>query len=187
LKSIFANFNEFYSKQTDLNRFIFKAILLGLIYFFYIYLVKIDFCCLKSIYIAFNKFFISGLRFFSVAILHLLGYEPEVNRNIIAMPGFGGIMIVPSCIGYRAMYLFASFIVIYYGTFKQKLAYIIIGLLVIFFFNNIRMVALVLLDYYGQDKYEYLVHRFTIKLVIVLLWLRWILFLNKTTVDKINN
>jgi len=116
--------------------------------------------------------------FISKNILELMGYVVFTGEErVIAIDGTGGLWIGDNCNAISLFAIFTGFILAYPGKWKYKFFYIIIGILIIEFFNIIRIVLLAILDTYSRSWTEFN-HSYTFNIsaytVIFLMWLLWV-------------
>ncbi|MEI7508857.1 MAG: exosortase family protein XrtF [Flavobacterium sp.] len=85
--------------------------------------------------------------------------------------------IVEGCNGLSVIILFISFVIAFKGKLKQTIAFILIGSLVIYVFNVIR-IALLCMAIYHFPQYESILHGVIFPLIIYgmvfVLWIIWI-------------
>jgi exosortase/archaeosortase family protein len=109
--------------------------------------------------------------------LKLLGFPTILSGNIIKIDGTAGVEIIYGCLGIRHLALFAAFIIVQYGTAKNKLWYIPLGCFILLIANILRISSVAITQYYKPNIID-LVHNqagvFFIYLVILALWLTWV-------------
>ncbi|HVW96629.1 MAG TPA: glycosyltransferase [Mucilaginibacter sp.] len=92
--------------------------------------------------------YIAGLRELllqsSATLLHWLGYDVITNNYELLVPGHTAIKLVYSCLGLGVMSFFSAFVIAYPVKFKQKVWFLVGGILVIQVLNVIRFVLLAL-------------------------------------------
>ena len=92
-------------------------------------------------------------------ILEQTGYKTFASRDVNDMQVFGvdgsnGVWIGGPCNGITLMFLFAIFVIAYPGSFKNKLWYVPLGILIVHIINIIRIIVLALIanyNYYYLD------------------------------------
>jgi len=108
--------------------------------------------------------------------LEIFGYEMEIEGKIVRIIGTGGVFLLRGCLGRNIMGLFAAFIVAFPGKIRSKIWFVPLGLLIILFFNVLRIVTLCLTSKYFPktqiDHHE--IFNYVIYTVIFLLWIFWI-------------
>jgi exosortase family protein XrtF len=120
----------------------------------------------------------------SAFILKSLGYTVyTATERVIGIDGTGGLWIGDNCNGMSLFGLFSGFIIAYPGSWKKKLIYIPVGILLIEFMNIIRIIVLAILDTYSRAWTEFN-HTYTFTIVIYgfifLLWMTWVNRFSKT-------
>jgi exosortase family protein XrtF len=111
-------------------------------------------------------------------ILELLGYAVFTGtERVIGVDGTGGLWIGDNCNAIALFALFAGFIISFPGSWKKKLLYIPIGIVIIEILNVLRVVALAMLDTYSRKWTEFN-HTYTFTIIIYgcifLLWIIWV-------------
>jgi exosortase family protein XrtF len=87
--------------------------------------------------------------------------------------------IIEGCNAVSVIILFMSFVIAFTGKFKQTLAFILIGIIVIHFFNVLR-IALLCMAIFHFPKYEPILHGVIFPLFIYgIVFLLWIIWVNK--------
>ncbi len=85
-----------------------------------------------------DKIVIDNLVFTTDVLLQWMGYETFVVEHAIGIQGSHGVFIGTPCNGMELMALFAGFVIIFHGSWKNKLWYIPLGLIIIHFLNLLR-------------------------------------------------
>ncbi|MGQ0829531.1 MAG: exosortase X [Bacteroidota bacterium] len=111
-------------------------------------------------------------------------------ERVIGIDGTGGLWIGDNCNGITLFALFAGFIIAYKGRAKQKLFYIILGILSLELLNVFRIVGLAILDTQSRAWTEFN-HTYTFNIIIYayifLLWMMWVnKFSNKQKPENIS-
>jgi exosortase family protein XrtF len=103
----------------------------------------------------------------------------SIYPHLMYLNGLPIISIDTPCNGLPMMYLFLSFIVVYPGPWKRKLAFILTGVAIIYILNLFRIIALSYISIYMKD-YFYFNHKYAFQIivytVIILLWMYWIVY-----------
>lgn len=111
-------------------------------------------------------------------ILESLGYVVFTGvERVIGVDGTGGLWIGDNCNAISLFALFTGFIIVYPGSWKIKVLFIPIGILIIQLLNVARVVGLAILDTYSRTWTEFNhTYTFTICIygVIFLLWIYWV-------------
>ncbi len=78
----------------------------------------------------------------SAGILEILGYDFYAAGRLIGIGESAGIYLDDSCSGISAIGLFVGFVIAYPGKWIPRIAFILIGIGVIYFVNIIRIIVL---------------------------------------------
>lgn len=121
--------------------------------------------------------------------LESFGYNVFTGaERVIGVDGTGGLWIGDNCNGMSLFGLFAGFIIAYPGSWKKKILYIPIGIMLIELMNIVRIIALAILDTYSRKWTEFN-HTYTFTVIIYgfifLLWMTWVnRFSEKSLIEK---
>jgi exosortase family protein XrtF len=119
-------------------------------------------------------------------LLSVWGFSADVRNAYSNKGGFAyaevlvdnapGILIGNPCNGLSLIILFAGFIIAYPGSWKVKTGYILVGSLLIYAINLIRIQILVFNFLYSEQSFDFN-HKYTytmaVYLCIFMLWLLW--------------
>lgn len=87
--------------------------------------------------------------------------------------------IIEGCNAVSVIILFISFVIAFTGRFKQTLTFIIIGTIIIHFFNVLR-IALLCMAIFHFPEYEHILHGVIFPLFIYgIVFLLWVIWVNK--------
>ncbi|MES2388365.1 MAG: archaeosortase/exosortase family protein [Bacteroidota bacterium] len=132
-----------------------------------------------------NQVITYNIAALSSVVLGMLGYnaEPRVVQNMynmIYVDGLPAVSIEDGCNGVVLMVLFAGFVIAYPGPVAKKLWYIPAGLVVIYFLNIIRCVALVLIFKNSSIESFDFNHKYTFTTTLyAIIFGMWMLWANK--------
>ncbi|WP_121809524.1 exosortase Y [Mucilaginibacter kameinonensis] len=119
-------------------------------------------------FLADNLNYIQSLRWFllscSTQILNWLGFTAIHNGTQLLVAGKGSIEVVYSCLGLGLMSFFAAFVISYPKQLKQKMIFLVSGILVIQTLNIMRFVLLAL---FWSKKANRIVDHHTIFNIII--------------------
>jgi len=119
-------------------------------------------------FLADNLNYIQSLRWFllscSTQILDWMGFTTIHNDTQLLVAGKGSIEVVYSCLGLGLMSFFAAFVISYPKQLKQKIIFLVSGLLVIQALNIVRFVLLTL---FWSKKANRIVDHHTIFNIII--------------------
>lgn len=121
-------------------------------------------------------------------LLNFLNFPVELStNNIIRHDNNVAVMIVWSCTGLKQAYIFTCIILFYSGSFKKKLWFIPLGLLLVYLFNIFRITAITALIK-ANPNWFYLLHEHVFKYMfyamIFGLWVIWEERISKSTIVK---
>jgi len=168
-------------KLCDVRKIIYFII--RLLFFYLLWLLADEYLSqfewFKSFWFYPKFYLLKELVFLSTAILSQgLLYSVEILRdNQFMLDGRAVIEIGIPCIGHEIMYFYTIFIIAYPGPWKNKLYFILFGLVLINILNVFRIVALSLIFlYYPQyiDFNHHFLFTFLIYTVVFSIWLIWI-------------
>ncbi|MFZ6050974.1 exosortase X [Halocola ammonii] len=146
-------------------------------YFLYAYWVKPDLPVDERIIdnlIAINEWVLSAVGYTMIEYSDSLF---DVHKTGIA--GSTGVLIGPECDGMVLFGLFIAFIVAFPGPWKHKLWFIPMGLISIHLINSLRVIALVLIQYY-RPQWLAINHDYTFTIIVyAFVFLLWYLWVNK--------
>ena len=113
----------------------------------------------------------------SSELLSFMNFPVELNANNIIRHDNGvAVQIVWSCTGLKQAYIFTCIILFYRGSFKKKMWFIPLGLLLVYVFNIFRITAITALIKANSDWF-YLLHEHAFKYMfyamIFGLWVIW--------------
>lgn len=112
----------------------------------------------------------------SAGILESLGYEIYATGRLIGIEESAGIYLVDGCSGIAAIGLFVGFIVAYPGEWVPRIAFIAIGIGIIYLVNIVRIVVLAITQVRWPSMFD-LTHDYSTTaifyLVIFVLWMIW--------------
>lgn len=113
----------------------------------------------------------------SKGIIVFFGYELFSYNRILGIIGNPGVEIVDGCNGIAAMGLFLGFILSYPGDTKIKLSFSLLGVLLVYLSNIIRITVLVITQHVEPDIFDFF-HNYTTTaifyFIIFGLWMIWV-------------
>ena len=120
---------------------------------------------------------------------HLIAPSPDAKVQTLGIDGSTGLWIGDPCNGMTLFALFTIFVISYPGPIKRKLWFIPVGILAIHFMNFLRVIGLVLINYYSPESLEFN-HNYTFTTIVYsfvfFLWYLWAEKLSKTPTDPEN-
>jgi exosortase/archaeosortase family protein len=110
-------------------------------------------------------------------LLPFMGEVPErLDGNVLSFSHTQRLKVVWSCTGIKQGFLFFVIMLLYPGSWKQKLWFIPVGLLMVWVFNIFRITMIAYLFGVNPDTFK-LMHEFVFKymfyFMLFLLWLLW--------------
>jgi exosortase/archaeosortase family protein len=127
-----------------------------------------------------DNWIVDSLVYFSVNILEAFDYMLYVDHHVLGIHGAGiNVFIGPTCNGLELYALFAGFVLIFEGSWKHKLWFIPLGIIILYFFNVIRILALVFNGYYFEEWLQFN-HKYTYTIVMyVITFIGWMIWVKK--------
>lgn len=150
--------------------FILKSIVAYLLWFFIYeqWLAKVGWV---------DDFIIDNLIYFSGFLVELFNYDYFIYDHVIGIDGSHGVYIGVPCNGLDLIALFAGFIIIFKGSWKVKLWYVPLGVLLIHVLNILRVFFLILIEKYNPEALEFN-HKYTFTVLLYLFvffgWMFWV-------------
>ena len=115
-------------------------------------------------------------------LLKIFGIEAYVQGNSLCGSMYT-LTIVKACTAYNKMELFISAVIAYPSQIRHKFVGCILGALIIYFLNLIRVVSLFITGLYFRNSFD-MIHEHVTQTVftflVAVLWLLWISRANKT-------
>jgi len=157
--------------------FISKAITLYLIWYFIYeqWLTKVG---------TLDGIIIDSIVYITNKILLFLGYSTFVYEHTFGIDGSNGVYIGTPCNGLELMALFSGFILIFKGSWKNKLWFIPMGIVFIYVFNVLRVLALAIIAKVAPETLDFN-HKYTFTLMLYLMvFLGWMVWVKKFALKK---
>lgn len=157
--------------------FIAKAIAAYLLWFFIYeqWLLKVGWL---------DNFVIDNLIYFAELLLQLFSLDYFTYGHSIGVDGSHGVYVGVPCNGLDLIALFAGFIIIFKGSWKNKLWYIPLGIIIIHLLNVLRVFALILIENYNPELLEFN-HKYTFTILLyVLVFFGWVVWVKKYSILK---
>jgi exosortase family protein XrtF len=130
----------------------------------------------------------SSLGVVSSKLMNRLGYnttaiddfkDPQAAYSKILLDGQPLVLIAHACNGLTLLVLFIGFILIYPGDWKVKTLYILLGSILIYLINVIRILILLLNMIYFQGSFDFN-HKYTYTIAVyVCVFVLWMLWANR--------
>ncbi len=165
--------------------FIVKASLLyGLCYVVYEFIIKR--------YTILDQLFIRKIINLCSWLFELLGYNTFASREtndfqVFGIDGSQGVWVGGGCNGITLMFLFGIFVIAYPGSFKNKLWYLPLCILIVHAVNIIRILALAMIAFYSPEYLNFN-HTYTFTFIAYsIVFGLWMLWVNKFSETKTLN
>ncbi|MBL1233276.1 MAG: hypothetical protein CMD31_09630 [Flavobacteriales bacterium] len=124
-----------------------------------------------------DKIVIDNLVMMTDVLLQGVGYETFVVEHAIGIQGSHGVFIGTPCNGLDLMALFAGFVIIFNGSWKHKLWFIPLGLIIIHLLNLLRVIALTIMAKTAPEYLDFN-HKYTFTIIlyafVFLGWMLWV-------------
>lgn len=131
-----------------------------------------------------DKVIIDNLVFLSEKILTFFGSIVYVYQHDIGLDGGHGVHIGAPCNGIDLMALFAGFIILFNGKWKDKLWFIGVGIIIIHFLNLLRVIALIIIAKHAPEQLDFN-HKYTFTILLyVCIFLGWVIWVNNYSRKK---
>lgn len=136
----------------------------------------------------FDNWIIDKIVYSSYLILTFINYDVNIDYHKIGIhSGVGNVLVGSGCNGLELYVLFAGFVLIFQGNWKHKIWFIPFGVLLIFFFNVLRVVALAMNGLYSIERLNFN-HKYTYTILMYLLtfagWMIWVKYFANSTKEK---
>ncbi len=131
-----------------------------------------------------DKIIIDNLVFLTDNLLQCIGYQTFVVEHAIGIQGSHGVFIGTPCNGLDLMALFAGFIILFNGKWKDKLWFIVVGIIIIHFLNLLRVIALIIIAKHAPEQLDFN-HKYTFTILLyVCIFLGWVIWVNNYSRKK---
>ncbi len=165
--------------------FINGALLFVLWWVFYTFFRNTAF--IHAIYEDATALLTKNLLITSKYFLNIWGFETEIFGKTVRIVGTGGVYLDRGCLARNLMGLFTGFIVAYPGIIRKKLWFIPLGLVLITIINIFRISGLayvVLCCPQHVDINHHVIFKYTVYILIFLMWYIWIQKINILPKEK---
>ncbi|WP_396151063.1 exosortase family protein XrtF [Flavobacterium sp.] len=113
--------------------------------------------------------------------------HPKQNSNMLFVEGKKVARVVEGCNAISVIILFISFVIAFKGNWKKTVLFILVGSLLIYVLNVIR-IALIAIALYHYPEQEHLLHGVVFPLFIYgVVFLLWVIWVNKFSVYATQN
>lgn len=117
-----------------------------------------------------------------VSILDLFHGNASQDKNTVILDGIRAVWVGVACNGLEVQALFIGFIIAAQGKFLPKIIYMLIGVIIVFFSNALR-VAVLALNYVKSPETFDFNHKYTYAIVVYAvvfaLWMVWVEYYSK--------
>lgn len=152
--------------------FFIKAIALYLIWYFIYekWLMKVGWL---------DNIIIDNLVNLNNKILSFIGYETFIYGHVIGIQGSHGVFIGTPCNGIDLMALFVGFILIFQGSWKNKIWFISLGMIIIHALNLFRVAALTIMAKSAPELLDFN-HKYTFTIILYgIVFIGWMIWVKK--------
>ena len=116
------------------------------------------------------------------SVLSLSGWDINCSGRVIVIEGYRGVEVLNGCNALNLMALYSGFIIAFKGPLKSKIQYLLIGLIMIYLLNILRIMAFSLATVYFQQHWD-VFHEFSPFIFfypfVLYLWYQWTLVSEK--------
>ncbi len=118
------------------------------------------------------------------AILSVLGYKfVHQGRNIV-VEGARGIYFSDLCLGIAPLFIFSGIILLFGNNHKAKVWFIPMGLILIFWINVFRLLALILIQVHHKEYFQFAHEYLYVAVTYGIIFLMVIWWMNKLAFKK---
>jgi len=114
----------------------------------------------------------------SAGMLEILGYDLYATGRLIGIGESAGIYLVNGCSGISAIGLFFGFVVAYPGAWIPRIAFIFIGIGVIYLVNIIRIIVLTITQVQAPEMFAVTHDYSTTAIFYVIIFVLWMVWAN---------
>ena len=135
---------------------------------------------------------VDNIVFFTANILAAFNYMIYVDGQTVGIYGAAAnVFVGTGCNGLEMITLFSGFVLIFEGSWKHKIWFIPLGIIILYFLNIMRVLALIFIGKYSLSSLEFN-HHYTFTFIMYGItfigWLIWVkYFSNKNINDKLTN
>jgi len=145
---------------------------------------------LKKVGVLDNKI-IDSIVYFSANILETFGYILFIDYHKIGIAGSEvSALVGRGCNGLELFALFAGFVLIFEGSWKNKIWFIPLGVVIIHFLNVLRVIGLVLSGNISSELLHFN-HKYTFTIIMYIItfigWIIWVKYFAKSSINPNEN
>ena len=134
---------------------------------------------------------IDNLVYLSFETLTFFNFNVNLDHHKIWIDQSSiSVSVGSGCNSLELFVLFSGFILAFNGSWKNKVWFIPIGILVIYFFNVLRIIALTLNGFFSPSLLEFN-HKYTFTIILYCLtffgWLLWVKYFSATNKQGVGN
>ena len=135
-----------------------------------------------------DTWIIDSIVYFSVNILEFFGYILFVDYHSIGLPdAYSNVFVGNGCNGLELFALFTGFILIFKGSWKYKLWFIPLGIIIIHFLNVLRVIGLIFSGRVSVNFLEFN-HKYTFTIIMYIItfigWMIWVKYFSTRITEK---
>lgn len=133
---------------------------------------------------------VDNIVYFAAEILEGLGYMINVNHHKLGIhDGVANVFVGTGCNGLEMIALFAGFILIFSGSWKNKIWFIPLGIIILHFLNIIRVISLIFIGRYSLESLNFN-HHYTFAIIMYCIvfggWMIWVKYFSGIENSKNN-
>lgn len=114
----------------------------------------------------------------SAGILSFFGQDIFLFGRVVGITGAAGVEIVDGCNGIAAIGLFLGFIYAYPGAWLPRIYFSILGIIVIYLVNIVRIITLCLIQVYYPTAFGFTHDYSTTAIFYIIIFALWMIWVN---------
>jgi exosortase family protein XrtF len=131
-----------------------------------------------------DEIIINNLVVVTNNILIFMGYTTFLFEHTLGIDGSNGVYIGTPCNGLELMALFSGFVLIFNGSWKNKIWYIPFGVIIIHILNIFRVLSLAIIAKVAPETLDFN-HKYTFTLMLYLIvFLGWVIWVKRFALKK---
>jgi len=133
----------------------------------------------------FDNWIVENIVYSAFKILTFFNYDVNIDHNKLwIVDAKGSVIIGSGCDGLELYVLFIGFILIFAGSWKNKIWFIPVGVLVLYFLNVLRVIALTLNGLVSVSLLRFN-HKYTFTIILYVVtflgWMIWVKYFSETS------
>lgn len=119
-------------------------------------------------------------------LTHILGYETIIRGELLVHDDYYRLGVTFGCSGLKQFYQFTAIIIFFYGSWKRKIWFWALSLLILHFVNITRIISLFLVSIYRLNWFDPIHDWFFRPLFYVVMFLLWVWWVEKLAVKNLH-